>query len=98
MANVTLRIPMIAANGPIEQRHISRDFQGLLPETESIAFVARIIRDGLETVHYPEYRRLIDNSDDWLVQQIELAAAVPDDVWIRCGFYPLSDWTSAGEE
>lgn len=89
---------MIAAAGPIEPRQISRDFQGVIPETESVAFVARIIREGLETAHYPEYRRLIELPDDWLVQQIELVAAVPDDVWIRCGFYPLSEWTPTREE
>jgi len=83
---------MIAADGPLQPQQISRDFQGALPAVEPVAFVARIIRDGLETAHYPEYTRLIALSDAWLVQQIELVAAVPDDVWIRNGFVPLGEW------
>jgi hypothetical protein len=88
---------MIAADGPLQPRQISRDFQGMLPANESVAFVARIIREGLEIERYPEYRRLIELSDDWLVQQIALVTAVPDDVWIRCGFYPLGEWTPTRE-
>jgi hypothetical protein len=95
MSSVTLRIPMIEVSSPIEHRLISRDFQGALPAVEPVAFVARIIRDGLETAHYPEYPRLIALSDAWLVQQIELVAAVPDDVWIRNGFVPLGEWQPA---
>jgi hypothetical protein len=95
MSSVTLHIPMIAAPSPLEQRQISRDFQGALPAIEPVAFVARIIRAGLETAHYPEYPRLIAHSDDWLVQQIELVRAVPDDVWIRNGFVPLGEWQPA---
>jgi hypothetical protein len=79
--------------GPVRPRQTRREFQGALPVTESVAFVARIIRDGLEAEHYPEYKRLIANSDDWMVQQTALVKVVPDDVWIRNGFYPLSDWT-----
>ncbi len=89
---------MIAAAGPLKPPQISRDFQGVMPPTESVAFVARIIRDGLETAHYPEYKRLIANSDEWLVQQNALVTAVPDDVWIRNGFYPLSEWEPTREE
>jgi hypothetical protein len=68
-----------------------------MPAVEPVAFVARIIRDGLETAHYPEYTRLIALSDDWLVQQIALATAVPDDVWIRNGFVPLGEWETTHE-
>jgi hypothetical protein len=89
---------MITAAGPLKPRQISRDFQGMMPPTESVAFIARVIRDGLEAAHYPEYRLLIANSDEWLVQQIALVEAVPDDIWIRNGFYPLSDWQLALEE
>jgi hypothetical protein len=92
MSSVTLHIPMIAAASPLEHRQISRDFQGALPAVEPIAFIARIVRDGLEAAHYPEYPRLIALSDDWLVQQIELVRSVPDDVWIRNGFVPLGEW------
>ena len=81
--------------GPLKPPQISRDFQGVMPATESVAFVARIIRDGLESAHYPEYKVLIANSDEWLVQQIALVTAVPDDVWIRNGFSPLSEWEPA---
>lgn len=95
MSNVTLLIPMIDGTSPLETRHISRDFQGSLPAIEPVAFVARIIRDGLEIMHYPEYKRLNDLSDDYLVSQIALAKAVPDDVWIRNGFVPLGEWRSA---
>jgi len=89
---------MITAVGPLKPAQISRDFQGLMPPTESVAFVARIIRDGLEAAHYPEYKVLIANSDQWLVQQIALVTAVPDDIWIRNGFSPLSEWEPAREE
>jgi hypothetical protein len=92
MSSVTLRIPMITTSSPLEHRQISRDFQGALPAVEPVAFVASIIRDGLETAHYPEYPRLIALGDDWLVQQIELVKAIPDDVWIRNGFVPLGEW------
>jgi hypothetical protein len=95
MSYVTLRIPMIAAGGPLKSRQISRDFQGVLPVTDSVAFIARIIRDGLENAHYPEFNRLIANSDEWLVQQIALVTAVHDDDWIRNGFIPLGEWTQA---
>ena len=94
MSRVTLRIPMIDSAGPIEQRQISREFQGVLPEVDSVAFVARIVREGLETAHYPEFPRLIELPDEWLVQQIELVSAIPDNVWIRSGFVPLGDWKS----
>ena len=95
MSSLTLRIPMIAATSPLEPRQISRDFQGSLPAVEPVAFLASIIRDGLETAHYPEYKRLNDLSDDYLVSQIALVSAVPDDVWIRNGFVPLGDWRPA---
>ena len=93
MSNVTLRIPLIPPTGPLRPRQVSRDFQGELPATDSVAFIARIIRDGLENANYPEYARLIANSDEWLVQQIALVTAVHDDDWIRNGFIPLSEWT-----
>ena len=98
MAIVTLQIPMITAVGASKPSQISRDFRGVMPAVESVAFVARIIRDGLESAAYPEYRQLIALSDDWLVQQIALVKAVPDDIWIRNGFDPLSDWQPAREE
>ena len=89
---------MITAVGASKPSQISRDFRGVMPAVESVAFVARIIRDGLESAAYPEYRQLIALSDDWLVQQIALVKAVPDDIWIRNGFDPLSDWQPAREE
>ena len=98
MAIVTLQIPMITAVGASKPSQISREFRGVMPAAESVAFVARIIRDGLESAVYPEYRQLIALSDDWLVQQIALVKAVPDDIWIRNGFDPLSDWEPAREE
>jgi len=88
---------MIDKAGPIEQRQISREFQGVMPEVGSVAFVASIVREGLEAAHYPEFPRLIELPDDWLVQQIELVSSVPDDVWIRGGFVPLGDWKSDHE-
>ena len=95
MSKVTLMIPMIDGTSPLEPHRISRDFQGALPEIEPVAFVASIIRDGLEIMHYPEYKRLNDLSDEYLVSQIALAKAVPDDVWIRNGFVPLGEWHPA---
>jgi hypothetical protein len=91
MSSFTLRIPMINT-GPLTPRQVSREFQGAMPSTGSITFVARIIRDGLESENYPEYRKLIANSDDWMVQQTMLVTVVPDDLWIRNGLYPLGDW------
>lgn len=88
---------MIQAVGPLKPQQISRDFQGAMPAVEPVAFVARIIRDGLETANYPEHRRLIELPDDWLVQQIDLVKAVPDDVWIRNGFVPLGEWEPTRE-
>ena len=64
-----------------------------MPAVDSVSFLARIIRDGLEATSYPDYKTMIKYSDDWLVQQIALVRAVPDDIWIRNGFYPLGDWT-----
>ena len=95
MSKVTIRIPMIAAVGPLQPSQISRDFQGAMPAVESVSFVARIIRDGLEAAHFPEYRKLIALSDDYLVEQTALVTAVPDDVWIRNGLVPLSEWEPA---
>jgi hypothetical protein len=92
MSKVTLKIPMIAALGPLQPAQISRDFQGMMPASGSVSFVARIIRDGLETARYPEYRKLIALSDDYLVEQVALVTAVPDDIWIRNGLVPLSEW------
>jgi hypothetical protein len=92
MRNVTITIPMITVDGPLQHRQVSRDFQGVIPENDSVAFVARIVREGLETAQYPEYKRLIALPDDWIVQQIELVTSVPNDVWIRNGFYPFSEW------
>ena len=88
---------MISAGGPLKPRQISRDFQGEMPSIDPVAFIARIIRDGLENAHYPEFNLLIANSDEWLVQQIALATAVHDDDWIRNGFIPLGAWTEAQE-
>ena len=92
MSRVTLRIPMITNASPVEHRQISREFQGALPAVEPVAFMASIIRDGLQTAHYPEHERLIELSDDYLVTQIALVSAVPDDVWIRNGLVPLGEW------
>jgi hypothetical protein len=89
---------MITDDGPLHPQQVSREFQGALPETEPVAFVARIIRDGLEAAQYPEYKRLIELGDDYLVQQIALVTAVPNDVWIRNGFYPITEWEPARPE
>ena len=88
---------MIASAGPLRPQQMSRDFQGAMPAVEPVAFFARIIRDGLETARYPEYQRLIELPDDWLVQQVGLVKAVPDDVWIRNGFVPLGEWETTHE-
>ena len=81
--------------GPVPPSGISREFQGSLPTVGAIAFVAHIIREGLESVDYPDYKNLIALSDDYLVQQSNLVKSVPNDVWIRNGFYPLGDWETA---
>jgi len=49
MAIVTLQIPMITAVGASKPSQISREFRGVMPAAESVAFVARIVRDGLES-------------------------------------------------
>jgi hypothetical protein len=92
MASVTLRIPMIASSGPLQPTRMSREFRGALPGAGSIAFVARIIREGLESAQYPDHHNLNALADEYLVQEVALVMAVPNDVWIRNGFYPLSDW------
>jgi hypothetical protein len=93
MPSITLKIPMITASGPLQPAQVSRDFQGSLPTVGSIGFVARIIREGLERAQYPDYQNLNALSDEYLVQEAALVTAVPNDVWIRNGFYPLTDWT-----
>jgi hypothetical protein len=93
MGTLTLRIPMIASSGPLQPTQTSRKFQGSLPATGAVAFVARIIREGLEGAQYPDYHNLNALADEYLVQEVALVTAVPNDVWIRNGFYPLSDWT-----
>ena len=82
--------------GPVApSSQIVREFQGALPTVGAIGFVAHIIREGLESVDYTDHRNLTALSDDYLVQQANLAKAVPNDVWIRNGLYPLSDWETA---
>ena len=81
--------------GPVAPAQIVREFQGSLPTVGAIAFVAHVIREGLESVDYTDYRNLTALSDDYLVQQANLVKAVPNDVWIRNGLYPLSDWEPA---
>ena len=95
MSTVTLRIPMITATGPLKPKQMCRDFQGALPTVGAVAFVAHIIREGLETVQYPDYQGHNALPDEYLVQELALAKAVPNDVWIRNGFYPLGDWQPA---
>jgi hypothetical protein len=94
VSSVKIRIPMITT-GPVQPSQIVREFQGALPTVGAVAFIAHIIREGLESVDYPDYRNLIAHPDDYLVQQANLAKSVPNDVWIRNGFYPLSDWEPA---
>ncbi|HEY1951823.1 MAG TPA: hypothetical protein VGG76_03365 [Gemmatimonadaceae bacterium] len=93
MARITLRIPMITASGPLQPTQTTREFQGSLPANGAVAFVARIVREGLESAEYPDYRNLNALADEYLVQEAALVTAVPNDVWIRNGFYPLGDWT-----
>jgi hypothetical protein len=83
---------MIGSNGPVQPTRVRRDFQGSLPTVGSIGYVARIIREGLESAQYPDYKNLNALSDEYLVQEAALVTAVPNDVWIRNGFYPLTDW------
>ena len=83
---------MITATGPVQPTQMSREFQGSLPAVGAVSFVARIIREGLETVKYPDYRGHNALPDEYLVQEVALAKAVPNDVWIRNGFCPLSEW------
>jgi hypothetical protein len=95
MSTVTLRVPMTTTTGPLKPSQMSREFQGALPGTGAVAFVARIVREGLESAQYPEYRNLNALSDEYLVQEVALVTAVPNDVWIRNGFYPLGEWEEA---
>ncbi len=93
MGRITLRFPMITARGPLQPAQVSREFQGSLPTVGAVALIASIIREGLESAQYPEYKNLNSLTDEYLVQQAALVTAVPNDVWIRNGFYPLSDWS-----
>jgi len=92
MSTVTLRFPMISAGGPLQPAQVSREFQGSLPTVGALAFVAHIIREGLEAVQYPDYQGHNALPDEYLVQEVALVKAVPNDIWIRNGFYPLGDW------
>jgi hypothetical protein len=42
---------MITAGRPLQPAQVSREFQGSLPTVGVVAFVASIIREGLESVH-----------------------------------------------
>jgi hypothetical protein len=89
---------MTTVAGMPKPRQISRDFHGSLPQVGAIAFVAHIVREGLESAKYPDFGNLTALSDEYLVQEATLVAAVPNDVWIRNGFYPLSEWGPAPPE
>jgi hypothetical protein len=89
---------MITALSPLKPAQICREFQGVLPSVGTVAFVARIIREGLESAQYPDYHNLNALADEYLVQEATLAEAVPNHVWIRNGFYPLGDWQPAPPE
>jgi hypothetical protein len=95
MNKLSLMVPMITAAGAVKPAQISREFQGALPVNGVVAFVASIIREGLESAQYPDYRNLNALADEYLVQEAALVEAVPDHVWIRNGFYPLGDWQEA---
>ena len=56
MSTVTLKIPMITKVGPLKPSQMSRDFQGALPSVGAVAFIAHIVREGLESVQYPDYQ------------------------------------------
>jgi len=92
MSTVTLRIPMITATGPVQPSQLCREFQGSLPAVGAVAFIAHIIREGLEEAEFPDWQGHNALPDEYLVQEATLAKAVPNDVWIRNGFYPLGDW------
>jgi hypothetical protein len=77
---------------------MSREFQGALPGSGAIAFIAGIVREGLESAEYPDYQGLNALADEYLVQEVALVTAVPNDVWIRNGLYPLSEWEPAPPE
>ena len=98
MSSVTLRIPMITSAGPSQPQRVSREFQGALPAHDAVALVASIVREGLESAQYPDYQGLNALADEYLVQEVALVTAVPNDVWIRNGFYPLSEWEPASPE
>ena len=83
---------MISAGGPLKPAQVSREFQGSLPSVGALAFVAHIIRECLEAVQYPDYQGHNALPDEYLVQEVALVKAVPNDIWIRNGFYPLGDW------
>jgi hypothetical protein len=95
MSTVTLTIPMITKVGPLKPSQMSREFQGALPSVGAVAFIAHIIREGLEAADFPDWQGHNALPDEYLVQEFTLAKAVPNDVWIRNGFYPLSDWQPA---
>ena len=86
---------MVPEVGPSDPPQITREFRGSLPVVGAVAFVSNIVREGLESVDYPEHRRLVALSDEYLVQEATLVKAVPDDVWIRNGFDPLGPWEQA---
>lgn len=86
---------MIMSHGPRQPSQMQREFQGSLPTVGAVAFVARIIREGLEIVQYPDYQGHNALPDEYLVQEKALVKAVPNDVWIRNGFTPLGDWENA---
>ena len=61
---------MITSMGPLKPKQMSREFQGSLPSVGAVAFVARIIREGLEIVQYPDYQGHNALPDEYLVQEL----------------------------
>jgi hypothetical protein len=92
VSTVIIRIPMITSLGPRQPSQMQREFQGSLPTVGPLAFVAHIIREGLESAQYPDYQGHNALPDEYLVQEKALVKSVPNDVWIRNGLTPLGDW------
>ena len=92
VSSTIIGVPFIQRPGV--RRQYWRVFQsdGSMPKQDMVAFIASIVRDGLNATKHPDGEALKQRLNDWLVQQVELVIAVPDDVWDRHGLFPLGDW------
>lgn len=94
MSSLTLGVPFVVPFGnsgtePKKWREFStsRSFAEGMSEP-----LAEVIRDSLNSSDHEPTSSYTTLPTERLVEQDELILAIPDDVWRRHGFYPMSPW------